>query len=115
MNISKRQVSIDAALPGHEELTLMDLIEDRDRENADSEQNNKSLRKELEAAIAKLPSHEADILRLCFGLDDKKPLSFDDISLQLGIGRDRVRCIKEKALLRLKHTSRSKFLKEYLG
>ena len=74
-----------------------------------------SLRKEIERAISTLTPREADVIRLYFGLNGKHPLTLEEIAEQFDLTRERVRQIKEKAIRRLKHTSRCKNLKSYLG
>jgi len=115
LNTSRRQVSLDTPLAGTDDLTLMDLIEDKNGENADREQVNKSLAKELENIIATLPSREAEVLSLHYGLNGKKPLTYQEIGDQFGFTKVWAREINDKAILRLKQTSRRKLLKEYLG
>ena len=70
-----------------------------------------SLRIEIERAIATLSKRESDILRYYFGLNGNYPLTLDEIGEKLGLTRERVRQIKEKAIRRLKHVSRSRDLK----
>ena len=74
-----------------------------------------SLRIEIERAISTLSKRESDVLRLYFGLNGNYPLTLDEIGEKFGLTRERVRQIKEKAIRRLKHISRSKILKSYLG
>ncbi len=74
-----------------------------------------SLRKEIERALTTLSQREADILRYYFGLNGAPPHTLEEIGEKFGLTRERVRQIKEKAIRRLKHTSRSKNLKSYLG
>jgi len=74
-----------------------------------------SLRKEIDRAISTLTSREADVVRLYFGLNSKHPMTLEEIGEKFDLTRERVCQIKEKAIRRLKHTSRSKILKSYLG
>jgi len=74
-----------------------------------------SLKREIERAISTLTTREADVVRLYFGLSGQHPMTLEEIGEQFDLTRERVRQIKEKAIRRLKHTSRSKILKTYLG
>ena len=115
MRSSTRQVSIDAPMAGSEDLTLTDVIEDKDGENAQQEFCNESFRKEIGVLVSSLPSDEADVLRFYFGIGGKKPLTLDEIGIHIGHSHARIRQIKENALQRLKNNSRCQVLKEYLG
>jgi len=74
-----------------------------------------SLKKEIDRAISTLTQREADVIRLYFGLNGGHPMTLEEIGEAFDLTRERVRQIKEKAIRRLKHTSRSKILKSYLG
>ena len=74
-----------------------------------------SLRKEIERSLSTLTLREGDVLRLYFGLSGTQPLTLEEIGDRFDLTRERVRQIKEKAIRRLKHTSRSRMLKTYLG
>jgi len=74
-----------------------------------------SLRKEIERALSTLTYREANIIRLYFGLNGKHPHTLEEIGEEFNLTRERVRQIKEKAIKRLKHTTRSKILRTYLG
>ncbi|MEO8088388.1 MAG: sigma-70 family RNA polymerase sigma factor, partial [Bacteroidota bacterium] len=76
---------------------------------------SESLRREVERALTTLTMREADVLRLYFGLAGEQPMTLEEIGDRFDLTRERVRQIKEKAIRRLKHTSRSKILKTYLG
>ncbi|MEP7265671.1 MAG: RNA polymerase sigma factor RpoD/SigA [Bacteroidota bacterium] len=115
LNISKRSVSINTHIADNDDLTLLDILEDNSSENVEQKLSRESLKIEIELAISTLPSNEANILRLCFGLNGEVPLSFEEIADQLSISSQRVRQLKESALLMLRKTSRSKPLKECLS
>ena len=115
MSTSGRHVSMDAPLLSGEDSTLMDVMEDEDQENPDQGLISESLKREIERAISTLTSREAAVLRLYFGLAGEQPLTLEEIGDRFDLTRERVRQIKEKAIRRLKHTSRSKILKTYLG
>ena len=76
---------------------------------------HESLRKEIERSLKTLTTREADVVRLYFGLNGEHPLTLEEIGERFDLTRERVRQIKEKAIRRFKHTSRSRMLKSYLG
>jgi RNA polymerase primary sigma factor len=115
LRTSGRHVSMDAPLQQGEDGTLMDVIEDHDQKNPDHILITESLRREIERALTTLTSREAEVLRFYFGLNETVQLTLEEIGERLDLTRERVRQIKEKAIKRLKHTSRSKILKTYLG
>ena len=115
MRTSGRHISMDAPLTQGEDGTLMDVLEDEDQLNPDHMLISESLRREVERALTTLTMREADVLRLYFGLAGEQPMTLEEIGDRFDLTRERVRQIKEKAIRRLKHTSRSKILKTYLG
>jgi RNA polymerase primary sigma factor len=112
---SGRHISMDAPLIQDEENTLYDVLRGDDTNTPEKELMVESLRKEIDRAISTLTSREADVVRLYFGLNSKHPMTLEEIGEKFDLTRERVRQIKEKAIRRLKHTSRSKILKSYLG
>jgi RNA polymerase primary sigma factor len=76
---------------------------------------NESLRNEIERSLSTLSYREAEVLRMYYGINCKAPLTLEEIGEEFELTRERVRQIKEKAIKRLKHTSRCKLLKPYLG
>lgn len=112
---SGRHVSMDAPLTPGEEGTMYDVILSPDSPAPDRGLITESLRKEIERALSTLTYREASIIRLYFGLNGKHPHTLEEIGEAFNLTRERVRQIKEKAIKRLKHTSRSKILKTYLG
>lgn len=112
---SNKHISMDAPLQTDEGNSLYDILSTDGNENPDKELIHDSLRIEIERAISTLTLREADVLRLYFGLNRKVPYSLDEIAEKYELSRERVRQIKERAIRRLKQTSRSKFLKNYLG
>ena len=114
MRVSGRHVSVDAPFVDGEENSLLDVLINRDSPNADNSLLNESLSKEIERALATLTERERDIIRLFFGISCQE-MTLEEIGEQFGLTRERVRQIKEKAIRRLRHTSRSKLLKTYLG
>lgn len=115
MRSSGRHISMDAPLLQGEDGSLLDLLEDDDQPHPDASLLNESLRREVERAISTLTTRESDVIRLYFGLCGEQPLTLEEIGERFDLTRERVRQIKEKAIRRLKHTSRSKILKTYLG
>ncbi|MEM6522456.1 MAG: RNA polymerase sigma factor RpoD/SigA [Bacteroidota bacterium] len=115
MKISGRHVSMDAPFAQGEENRLLDVLENELEETPDSELMNDSLRREVQRALSTLTQREADVITLYFGLNGEHALTLEEIGEKFGLTRERVRQIKEKAIRRLRHTSRSKALKPYLG
>ncbi len=112
---SGRHVSMDAPLQEDDDNSLYDVLRSDDAPNPDKGLIYDSLKIEIERAISTLTIREADILRLYFGLNSKVPLSLEEIADKYELTRERVRQIKERAIKRLKQTSRSKMLKAFLG
>ena len=116
MRTSGRHVSMDAPLQQGEDSTLIDVLGDDDQPHPDHMLITESLRREVERALSTLTVREADVIRLYFGLaEGEQPMTLEEIGERFDLTRERVRQIKEKAIRRLKHTSRSKILKTYLG
>ena len=112
---SGRHVSMDAPLVEGEDSNLYDVLRSGESPNPDRALLNASLSIEIERALETLTPREADVIRLYFGLDSKQALTLEEIGERFDLTRERVRQIKEKAIRRLKHASRSKILKTYLG
>ncbi|ALO14962.1 RNA polymerase sigma factor RpoD [Salinivirga cyanobacteriivorans] len=112
---SGRHVSMDAPISAEEEGTMYDVMQSDDMPSPDRTLINDSLRKEIDRALTTLSRREGDILRCYFGLNSQPPSTLEEIGEKFDLTRERVRQIKEKAIRRLKHTSRSKNLKMYLG
>lgn len=111
-----KHVSMDAPLGDEEGASSMyDVIISDDNPKPDKELMMESLRKEIERSLSTLTMREADVLRLYFGLGKNHQHTLEEIGEKFDLTRERVRQIKEKAVRRLKHTSRSKLLKSYLG
>jgi RNA polymerase primary sigma factor len=115
MKISGRHTSIDAPFVQGEENSLLDVLENDSEETPDAGLMIDSLRKEVQRALSTLTQREADVVTLYFGLNGEHPLTLEEIGEKFNLTRERVRQIKEKAIRRLRHTSRSKALKPYLG
>ncbi|MBO2011610.1 RNA polymerase sigma factor RpoD/SigA [Hymenobacter negativus] len=115
LKISGRHVSMDAPFVQGEENRLLDVMADEDAERPDAGLLNDSLRREVQRALSTLTMREADVVTLYFGLNGHAALTMEEIGEKFALTRERVRQIKEKAIRRLKHTTRSKALKPYLG
>jgi RNA polymerase primary sigma factor len=111
---SGRHVSMDAPFVQGEENTLLDVLEN-DNPDTDSMLIDESLSEEIKRSLSTLTEREREIIVLFFGLSTNHPLSLEEIGEKFNLTRERVRQIKDKALQRLRHTSRSKILKSYLG
>ena len=115
MKNAGRHISMDAPLVEGEDSNLYDVIRSNESPNPDKSLILDSLRTEIERALETLTPREADVIRLYFGLGDQHARTLEEIGETFDLTRERVRQIKEKAIRRLKHTSRSKILKTYLG
>jgi len=110
-----RHVSMDAPLIQDEDNNMYDVLKSEESVTPETGLIYESLRKEINRAISTLTQREADVIRLYFGLNGGHPLTLEEIGEKFDLTRERVRQIKEKAIRRLKQTSRSKILKSYLG
>ncbi len=110
-----RHVSMDAPLLSDEETNMYDVLKNDEGVTPETELLYDSLRKEIDRAVSTLTPREADVIRLYFGLGGSHPMTLEEIGEKFDLTRERVRQIKEKAIRRLKHASRSKILKTYLG
>ncbi|WP_321374705.1 RNA polymerase sigma factor RpoD/SigA [uncultured Draconibacterium sp.] len=114
LRVSGRHVSVDAPFVDGEDNSLLDVLVNNDSPNADKSLINESLAREIFRALATLTERESDIVKLFFGIGCQE-MTLEEIGERFGLTRERVRQIKEKAIRRLRHTSRSKLLKSYLG
>lgn len=110
-----RHVSMDAPIGQEDEGNMYDVILNPDAPSPDRGLLNDSLRKEIERVLSTLSMREANIIKLYFGLNGKHPHTLEEIGEEFGLTRERVRQIKEKAIKRLKNTTRCKILRAYLG
>ncbi len=115
LKISGRHISMDAPFIQGEENSLLDVLENDGEQTPDSELINDSLRREVQRALSTLTQREADVITQYFGLNGETAMTLEEIGEKFTLTRERVRQIKEKAIRRLRHTSRSKTLKPYLG
>jgi RNA polymerase primary sigma factor len=114
LRIGGRHLSLDATV-GDDESRLLDTLENTDTPPPDQDLMKESLKIEIQEALATLDAREAEVLRLYFGLGGEHPMTLEEIGERFRLTRERVRQIKEKALQRLRHTSRSRKLRAYLG
>jgi RNA polymerase primary sigma factor len=114
LKVSGRHISVDAPFVDGEDNSLLDVLPNSDSPNADKKLIMESLSREIDRALATLTERESDIIRLFFGIGCQE-MTLEEIGERFGLTRERVRQIKEKAIRRLRHTSRSKLLKTYLG
>jgi RNA polymerase primary sigma factor len=110
-----RHVSMDAPLIEGEDSNLYDVMGSEDSPNPDAQLMLESLREEIRRALDTLTPREADVVSSYFGLNAGHAMTLEEIGEKFDLTRERVRQIKEKAVRRLKQTSRSKILKTYLG
>jgi len=115
MLISQVHLSLDAPMTPGEDNWLLDYLPDNTNRTPDEQTFEKALSEAIEESLAGLKERESKILRLYFGLDGEDPMTLEDIGTLLGITRERVRQIKEKALLKLRHNSRRRALESFLG
>ena len=113
--ISGRHISMDAPFKDGEDGTLLDVLSNGNSPKADISLMNESLQREIKRSLSTLTDREKDVIILFFGIGIPHPLSLEEIGEKFGLTRERVRQIKEKGIRRLRHTSRSKLLKSYLG
>jgi RNA polymerase primary sigma factor len=114
LQLSGKPLSVDAPFSDGEEGSLLDVMENSDSPNADSSLLDESLAREVERTLSILPDKEKLVLKYYYGIGGKE-LSLEEIGFELGLTRERVRQIKEKAIRRLRHSSKNKLLKKYLG
>jgi len=115
LKISGRHISMDAPFSQGEENRLLDVLENDEQPSPDFTLMSESLRSEIERALSTLTEREAEVVKLYFGLNKEHSLTLEEIGEKFNLTRERVRQIKEKAIRRLRHASRSKNLRAYLG
>jgi len=115
MKISSKHISMDAPFKQGEENSLLDVLENEDNPLPDTPLMNASLKGEITRALSTLTEREAEVIKLYFGFENETALTLEEIGEIFHLTRERVRQIKEKAIRRLRHTSRSKNLRAYLG
>jgi RNA polymerase primary sigma factor len=115
MRVSGKHVSMDAPFVQGEDNSLIDVLENHDSPRADMLLMNESLQKEIERSLSTLTEREREVIKLFFGIGMQHGLTLEEIGAKFDLTRERVRQIKEKAIRRLRHKSRSRLLKAYLG
>jgi RNA polymerase primary sigma factor len=115
MRVSGKHVSMDAPFVQGEDNSLLDVLENGDSPRADSLLMSESLQKEIERSLNTLTEREREVIKLFFGIGLNHGLTLEEIGAKFDLTRERVRQIKEKAIRRLRHKSRSRLLKAYLG
>jgi RNA polymerase primary sigma factor len=115
LRITTRYVSVDAPIAEDEDTKFLDVFISEDTPRTDNNLMRESLNKEIQRSLSTLTEKERDVINLYYGIGMNHGLTLDEIGAKFNLTRERVRQIKEKAIRRLKHTSRSKLLKAYLG
>lgn len=117
LNIAGRHVSMDAPFSQGDDSknSLLDVMPNDKTPNPDNILMDDSLKSEIESALSTLSEREAEVIKLAFGINKEHSLTLEEIGENFNLTRERVRQIKEKALKRLRHASRSNNLKVYLG
>jgi RNA polymerase primary sigma factor len=115
IRISRRHQSLNAPFRDGEKSCLMDVIKDSGQKNPDSDIMNDSLKQEIRETLATLKDRERKVIQMYFGIDREYSLTLNEIGDEFGLTRERVRQIKEKAINRLRHKTRSEKLRSYLG
>ena len=115
LKVSGRHVSVDAPFVDGEDNSLLDVMVNNNSPKADRELMMESLQREIGRSLSTLTERERDVIQLFFGIGLQHGLTLEEIGAKFDLTRERVRQIKEKAIRRLRHTSRSKLLKAYLG
>ncbi len=115
LKISSKHVSVDAPFASGEENRLLDVMKNDEQPSPDNMLLSESLKTEIASALSSLPEREAEILRLYYGIETDHAMTLEEIGEKFNLTRERVRQIKEKAIRRLRHASKSKHLRTYLG
>lgn len=115
MRLGGRHISVDAPFVQGEENNLLDVLTNQTDQTPDGDLMRDSLCSEVARVLATLPARESEVISYFFGLNGTRSMTLEEIGLKFSLTRERVRQIKEKAIRRLRHTSRSKALKPYLG
>jgi RNA polymerase primary sigma factor len=115
MRIAGYHLSLDAPFGDSEGSTLLDVLPDGQSEANDNLMDNLALRDELERVINTLTPREAEVIKMYFGFNQPRPMTLEEIGVQFSLTRERIRQIKEKAIRKLRHASRSKILKQFFS
>jgi RNA polymerase primary sigma factor len=114
LKMSGRHLSLEAPLDEEDGNRLVDVLHNSDQPLPDDDLNNDSLKIEIEDVLKTLSEKEAKVIKLYYGLEGERPLTLEEIGEVFNLTRERVRQIKKKAIRRLRHTSRSQYLRKYL-
>ena len=114
INISGKQVSVDAPFADGEESSLLDVLVNDSSPSADRELVRESLQAEIREVLQLLNDRERNIIKAFFGIGEQE-MTLEEIGAKYGLTRERVRQIKEKAIRRLRANSKNKTLLSYLG
>jgi RNA polymerase primary sigma factor len=115
MHIANTHVSLDDPYStDQDDTSLVDYLQDESSPTPDEETYDRALSDDMEKALATLSERERQILSMYFGLNSEEPLTLEEIGKELGLTRERIRQIKEKAIVRLRHSSRARFLQGYI-
>ena len=115
LKISSKHVSVDAPFSQGEENRLLDVIKNDAQPSPDNMLLSESLKTEIASALSSLPERESEVLKLYYGIETDHAMTLEEIGEKFNLTRERVRQIKEKAIRRLRHASKSKHLRTYLG
>lgn len=115
MKMTGKPMSMDAPFSQNDENSLHDVLINDDLPSPDEELMTESLKEEIKRALTILNEREKEVIKLYFGIDTDQPLTLEEIAEKFNLTRERVRQIKEKAIRKLRHNTRSKNLKSYLG
>jgi RNA polymerase primary sigma factor len=115
LSVSNRHVSADAAFAHNEDMSMMDVLTNPDEPQPDNKMIALSLNTEVKRALSSLSQRESEIITLFYGIGFTHAFTLEEIGIKYDLTRERVRQIKEKAIKRLRHTSKSKILRTYLG
>ncbi len=115
LKIAGKHVSFDTPVKSDEQGVLMDILTNNDEPSPDNKLMSNSLHKDIDRSLSLLTKRESEVVRLYYGIDTDHSFTLEEIGEKFHLTRERVRQIKEKAIRRLRHTSRSKNLRSYLG
>ena len=115
LKISSKHVSVDAPFAQGDENRLLDVIKNDAQPSPDNMLLSESLKTEIASALSSLPERESEVLKLYYGIETDHAMTLEEIGEKFNLTRERVRQIKEKAIRRLRHASKSKHLRTYLG
>jgi RNA polymerase primary sigma factor len=115
LKISSKHISVDAPFSQGEENSLLDVMKNDEQPSPDNMLLSESLKTEIARALSALSEREAEVIRLYYGIETEHAMTLEEIGEKFNLTRERVRQIKEKAIRRLRHASKSKYLRTYLG